>query len=329
MSLQPVFFLMGLSKNHREQANFMDGCCPMSCPLTEGSRPPVAAKQGWDVLGWAAGRVAQPIFREALIFIVCLSVVGGCTGRAKRVRSGADSLAKAGIYCSQAAQTVVASWYGKDFHGRKTSSGEVYNMHALTAAHRTLPFGTVLEVTECKRGKSVRVTVNDRGPFIQGRSLDLSFGAAQSIGMVADGVAHVGLQILGSSADTASADAPDRIVFPSTGAIDAALPSDRRIQERAETFEAQRPVQSQNPADRFAVQVGAYQVKENALQMEERLRVDHPTVHLEVHETNLGFFYRVRVGPYLSEEEAQSVAREISPQVMEGDGTRPVVVRVD
>ncbi len=267
----------------------------------------------------------QRFLSIALIFFL----LPACTGRAKRVRSGSDSLAKVGTYCSQATETVVASWYGKDFHGRKTSSGEVYNMHALTAAHRTLPFGTVLEVTECKRGKSVRVTVNDRGPFIEGRSLDLSFGAAQSIGMVADGVARVGLQILGSSSTTASTGASNRSAFPAAGAIDTALSSSDRTQNRVEELEALRPVQPQNPADRFAVQVGAYQVKENALQMEERLRVYHPTAHLEVHETNLGFFYRVRIGPYLSEEEAQSVAREIPLQVIEGDGTRPVVVRVD
>jgi rare lipoprotein A len=264
----------------------------------------------------------QRFLSVTLIFFL----VSACTGRAKQIRSASESLGQIGIYCTKAQETVVASWYGKDFHGRKTSNGEVYNMHALTAAHRTLPFGTVLEVTECKRGKSVRVTVNDRGPFIEGRSLDLSFGAAQAIGMVADGVARVGLQVFGPSISTASTSVlSPRIVSP-TEEMEVTPPSDR-LQNRAQELSV--PIESQSSAGKFAVQVGAYQIKENARQMEERLRVYHPTVHLEPHETNLGFFYRVRVGPYLSEEEAQSVAREIPLQVMEEDGPRPVVVRAD
>lgn len=89
-----------------------------------------------------------------------------------------------------------ASWYGKPFHGRKTASGERYNMHAKTAAHKKLPFGTKLEVTYLKTGKKVKVRINDRGPFIHGRKLDLSYGAAKRIGLVRDGVGKVRMRII-------------------------------------------------------------------------------------------------------------------------------------
>lgn len=79
-----------------------------------------------------------------------------------------------------AAETVVASWYGPGFHGRTTASGERFNQYAMTAAHRRLPFGTLVRVTH--KSRSVTVRINDRGPFIRGRSLDLSKGAARRIG---------------------------------------------------------------------------------------------------------------------------------------------------
>ena len=76
-----------------------------------------------------------------------------------------------------------ATWYGHELGGRKTASGQIFNPHGMTAAHRSLPFGTCLLVSNPKTGKSVRVTVNDRGPFTRGVSLDLSLGAARAIGM--------------------------------------------------------------------------------------------------------------------------------------------------
>jgi rare lipoprotein A len=88
-------------------------------------------------------------------------------------------------------QTGIASWYGKKFHGRRTASGERYDMHAMTAAHRTLPFGTRVEVTDLETGRSVRVRINDRGPFVQGRIIDLSYAAARKLGMVERGLARV------------------------------------------------------------------------------------------------------------------------------------------
>ena len=90
----------------------------------------------------------------------------------------------------------LASYYGKKFHGRKTASGERYNMQAFTAAHRRLPFGSMVRVTRLKDGRSVTVRINDRGPFVKGRIIDLSYAAARQLGMLAEGVANVGIQVV-------------------------------------------------------------------------------------------------------------------------------------
>lgn len=89
-----------------------------------------------------------------------------------------------------------ASFYGPKFHGRKTASGEVFNQYDLTAAHKTLPFGTICRVTNLDNGKSVIVKINDRGPFIQGRILDLSYKAAQVVDGIISGVIDVKIEIL-------------------------------------------------------------------------------------------------------------------------------------
>ena len=89
-----------------------------------------------------------------------------------------------------------ASWYGPRFHGRLTASGEVYDMFALTAAHRELPFGSALRVVDLRNGRSVVVRINDRGPFIGDRVLDLSFAAAQELDMVHAGLARVEMELL-------------------------------------------------------------------------------------------------------------------------------------
>ena len=91
----------------------------------------------------------------------------------------------------------MASWYGPGFHGRLTANGERYNQNGLTAAHKTLPFGTQVRVTNLRNGRSVIVRINDRGPFVGGRVIDLSKGAASVIGLVSSGVAPVQLEILG------------------------------------------------------------------------------------------------------------------------------------
>ena len=93
-------------------------------------------------------------------------------------------------------ETGVASWYGVPYHGQRAASGEIYDMEKLTAAHRTLPFQTIVEVTNLDNGKRVTVRINDRGPFVKGRILDLSHAAAKQIGMIGPGTARVRLKVV-------------------------------------------------------------------------------------------------------------------------------------
>ncbi len=103
---------------------------------------------------------------------------------------------KAGRFRVGQSWTGLASFYGPKFHGRLTANGERFDMHGLTAAHRKLPFGTILEVTNLNNGRSCRVRVNDRGPFKGKRMLDLSLGAAERLDMVKDGVVEIRVMII-------------------------------------------------------------------------------------------------------------------------------------
>ena len=110
-----------------------------------------------------------------------------------RYRSGSGRSGT--LYSSEFVQRGIASYYGREFHGRPTASGEIYDMNAITAAHRTLPFQTILEVTNLENGRKVLVKVNDRGPFVAGRIIDLSVGGARRLGMLSKGTALVELRV--------------------------------------------------------------------------------------------------------------------------------------
>lgn len=121
--------------------------------------------------------------RRALILVVALAA---CTStRAPELTRPAPRYTEEGL----------ASWYGEPYHGRPTASGAVYDMHAMTAAHRTLPFGTRVLVTNLENGRKADVLINDRGPFVAGRILDLSRAAAATLGMLERGVARVRLEV--------------------------------------------------------------------------------------------------------------------------------------
>ncbi len=127
--------------------------------------------------------------RKAIIILLSLLILGGCTvykyDYYDAPRIDLSSLGE-NYY-----QEGMASWYGEKFHGRKTANGERYDMYGYTAAHRTLPFNTEIIVVNMENGKKVRVRVNDRGPFVRGRILDLSYGAAKKIGMIQSGVVKI------------------------------------------------------------------------------------------------------------------------------------------
>ncbi len=90
----------------------------------------------------------------------------------------------------------IASWYGPGFDGNLTANGEVYDMNGVSAAHKTLPFGTIVRVVDLETGRSIVVRINDRGPFVEGRIIDLSKGAAEKLGLINRGITKVGLRIV-------------------------------------------------------------------------------------------------------------------------------------
>lgn len=131
--------------------------------------------------------------KTAMRILLLLSVpffLSGCAGNSSSSNPSASS---SGIY-----QTGLASYYGEQYHGNRTASGETYNMNALTAAHQTLAFGTMVEVERLDTGRRVTVRINDRGPNVEDRIIDLSKRAASELGMISKGLAMVSLRIVGT-----------------------------------------------------------------------------------------------------------------------------------
>ncbi len=170
----------------------------------------------------------------------------------------------------------VASWYGKKFHGRKTSNGEIYNMYGLSAAHKTLPLGVYVEVTNRQTGKAIVVRVNDRGPFVAGRIIDLSFGAAQQLGIVEAGTAPVIVKALGYKQVV---DGQSQFVSPVS-----------------------------YDAGSFAIQIGAFSNRANAESLAASMRSDHGKAVVVATQINDRTFFRVRVGQYNSLSQAEEAA---------------------
>jgi len=122
-----------------------------------------------------------------VLLLACGLAVSACTVLPKGQADLDVSLKERGM----------ASWYGEDFHGWVTANGEIYDMEALTAAHRTLPLGTEVRVTNAENGRQVLVRINDRGPYLYGRVIDLSLAAARELGMVESGIAAVQIEVVG------------------------------------------------------------------------------------------------------------------------------------
>ena len=146
------------------------------------------------------------MMRNFFFIIVGLFVLAGCAGTSSydyKVNTKPYTVNGQTYYPKATAdgfsETGTASWYGPDFHGKKTASGETYNKYAYTAAHKTLPFGTKIRVTNLSNGKTTNVIINDRGPFKSGRIIDLSYSAAKDIDMVGTGTARVRINATGST----------------------------------------------------------------------------------------------------------------------------------
>ena len=178
----------------------------------------------------------------------------------------------------------VASWYGGDdgFEGKPTSSGEIYDSSKLTAAHRRLPLGTVVDVTSVDTGRTVRVRINDRGPFVKGRVLDLSRAAAREIGIYAAGTGVVRIAV--------AAPAPPAVI------------------------EAQTETEAASTTGQWAVQVGSFGEPGRAERHSERVRATGRSVYLEPYRG----LTRVKVGPYDSRRQAEETLTDLERQGFEG-----------
>lgn len=202
----------------------------------------------------------------------------------------------------------VASWYGRDFHGLSTSSGEPYNMHAMTAAHTTLPIPTWVEVTNLENGKRVVVKVNDRGPFVDDRLIDLSYAAATQLDMVRDGTARVEVRAVAPPLLAAQQTMAVAATQQSLGVLPA-TPAEAAVRER------------------MFVQVGAFSQRDNAAKLIERLRASG-FADLELVSTpdERRMLHRVRMGPIADSAEFDSLNARL--RAVGVAGSRLVVERV-
>lgn len=180
----------------------------------------------------------------------------------------------------------IASWYGAKFHGRRTSSGELYDMNAMTAAHPTLPIPTYVQVTNLRNGRKVIVKVNDRGPFLHNRLIDLSYVAAAKLGITAEGTGLVEVK-----------------------AIDPAAPA-------AQAAEAKNGPAAGHAAADLYLQVGAFADRANAERLSQRVVSLSPGAEIRVSEgandKTDGPIYRVRIGPLPSVQEVDRLTRKLT-----------------
>lgn len=165
-------------------------------------------------------------------------------------------------------QKGLASWYGEDFHGKKTANGEIYDMHAMTAAHKTLPLGTWVRVCNLENRKCTTVRVNDRGPFVRGRIIDLSYSAAKKIGVVGPGTARVRVKAM----------APPK----------NAVRSDRNVYYKGN----------------FTIQISAFKDRKNAKKFVNKLSKTYKNAHMVREPVGDDVYYRVRVGKCSTLEQA-------------------------
>jgi len=190
-------------------------------------------------------------------------------------------------------QTGVASWYGKKFHGKTTANGERYDMHTMSAAHKTLPMPSMVRVTNLDNGRSVVVRVNDRGPFVKSRIIDLSYAAAHALGYDKKGTAHVRVQTLDGNTSS-----PRNVsVTPK--------PS-RQVSSRA----VRSPVTTQDGS--IYVQLGAFSARNNASQLRQGLVDSFPRIR--IYHRSQADLYRVRIGPFNEVSETESIIISLQNQ---------------
>ncbi|HOP28687.1 MAG TPA: septal ring lytic transglycosylase RlpA family protein [Spirochaetota bacterium] len=219
-------------------------------------------------------------------------------GRDYNSREDTD-YADAGVDSEAFYQKGVASWYGREFHGRATASGEKFDMNNMTAAHKTLPFGTIVEVKNLDNGKAVRLKINDRGPYRGNRIIDVSYGAARHLDMVRSGEAKVGISVIkmGSSNAAAGSGYSSKYIEPVS---DEEYPVRRVKSEGAYNY---------SDAGDIKLQAGAFYSRKNAENLKSRIEgiTDKP-----VRIVQDGEFFKVRVEDIRSKSEMYRVKDSLS-----------------
>jgi rare lipoprotein A len=221
----------------------------------------------------------------------------------------------------------VASWYGEPYHGRRTSNGEIYDMDQLTAAHLSLPFDTWVRVTNLENGRWVDVRINDRGPFLKNRVIDLSRAAAQAIRMTGPGTARVRVEVVGLPGRPydASRSQPAAATLVSYTPSEPPLPSADDSPLRQETTPDASPEAAGCPAGPFyAVQVGSFRELENAERMRGKMTDLYGVARMITVAGDQGTLYRVVVGQLGDAAAAQRLREDLERDRFDG-----FVLRVD
>ncbi|MDD5450524.1 MAG: septal ring lytic transglycosylase RlpA family protein [Desulfovibrionales bacterium] len=180
------------------------------------------------------------------------------------------------------AEEGIASWYGPDFHGKGTSCGELYDMYEFTAAHKLLPMHTYVRVLNLENNRETVVRINDRGPFVKGRVIDLSLAAAREIGIHNNGTAFVRVEALGTPTEVSE--------------------NGRRVKRFVQTVDYR--------AGNFWIQVGAFTNKDNADRMRATLNRNYGQVDIEAHNRGDALFYRVQVFAATNLDKARDLQRQ-------------------
>jgi rare lipoprotein A len=209
-------------------------------------------------------------------------------------------------------QRGMASWYGRRYHGQKTSSGEMYDMFGMTAAHPTLPIPSYARVTNVATGRSVVVRVNDRGPFLADRVIDLSYVAAHKLGYIQAGSTLVDVEVVTADSPQVTASAA-QVPPPQPLARPAPPPPVAEVVAPPQREAPPLPVSS-DPSGVY-LQLGAFSMRDNAESFRARVYKDLAWLNEAMHVNAQGGLFRLQLGPYRSQEEARQMAERIRAEL--------------
>ncbi len=195
-------------------------------------------------------------------------------------------------------QKGLASWYGREFQGSITASGERFDMNKMTAAHRKLPFGTRLLVKNFDNGKSVKVVINDRGPYRDGRILDLSFSAAKKLNMIKDGETNVGIMVLRKAKN----EDRNRREYSTEAVSGDSFENDEFAEDDLDEYLDKDSYTSDEPDGRFSVQAGAFYSRKNARKLKRQIGdlTENPVVVIRE-----DYMYKIRIKGMKSKNQAK------------------------